>query len=109
MIASCDHPERPAFALATNATTLMPRHQDSENSPTTSIRTVPVVRAGEVVRLWRQEKLMHIEVAAISEEDGGVGKTIRVRLLRRGTDDQLIPEQFSGIIRGPSDVEMQPR
>jgi hypothetical protein len=37
-----------------------------------------------------------------------VGKTILVRLLRRNTDDQSIPEQFSGVIRGPSDVEMQP-
>jgi hypothetical protein len=44
----------------------------------------------------------------VSEESGGLGKTIRVRLLRRNADDQVIQERFSGIVRGPSDVEMQP-
>ena len=72
------------------------------------ISTAPVVRAGDIVRLWRQESFLRIEVAGMSEESGGLGKTIRVRLLRRNTDDQSIPEQFSGVIRGPSDVEMQP-
>jgi hypothetical protein len=109
MIASCDHPEWPSFAASTNATTAMPTHRESEHLSTTSIKSVPIVRAGEVVRLWRQENLLRIEVAAVSEEDGSLGRTIRVRLLRRSTDDQSIPEQFSGIIRGPSDVEMQAR
>jgi hypothetical protein len=66
------------------------------------------VRAGDIVMLWKQENLLRIEVTGISEESGSLGKTIRVRLLRRTTDDQFAQEQFSGIIRGPSDVEMQP-
>ena len=74
-----------------------------------SIRTAPIVRAGDVVRLWKQESSLRIELAGVSEESGGLGKTIRVRLLRRNTDEQSVPEQFSGIIRGPLDVEMQSR
>jgi hypothetical protein len=56
-----------------------------------------------------QEGVLRIEAAGVSEESGGLGKTIRVRLLRRNTDDQSIAKQFSGVIRGPLDVEMQPR
>ena len=54
-------------------------------------KTAPVVRAGDIVRLWRQESSLRIEVAGVSEESGGLGKTIRVRLLRRNTDDQSMP------------------
>jgi hypothetical protein len=61
-----------------------------------------------MVQLWRRESLLRIEVVGISEESGGLGKTIRVRLLPRNTDDQAVPEQVSGVVRGPSNVEMQP-
>jgi hypothetical protein len=69
---------------------------------------VAVVHAGDVVRLWRREDLLRIEVTGVAEESGGVGKKIRVRLLRRNTDGPSKEEQFTGIIRGPSDVEMLP-
>jgi hypothetical protein len=108
MIASCGHPEWPAFALATNGATSLTSPQEAQRSLADGVRTAPVIRAGDIVRLWKQEKLLRIEVAGVSEESGGLGKTIRVRLLHRNTDDQSIPEQFSGVIRGPSDVEMQP-
>ena len=66
------------------------------------------MRAGDIVRLWWQENLLRIEVAGVSEESGGLGKTICVRLLRTNTDAQLIPKHYFGVIRGLSDVEMQP-
>ena len=59
--------------------------------------------AGEVVRLWRQEDNLRIEVTAMSEENGGLGKAIRVRLMGGGSAEQ----QFIGIVRGVADVEMQ--
>jgi hypothetical protein len=106
MIASCGHPEWPAFALPANGGSL-PRASQETARPLT-VSTAPVVHAGEIVRLWRQESLLRIEAAGVSEESGGLGKTIRVRLLRRNTDDQSVPEQFSGIVRGPSNVEILP-
>jgi hypothetical protein len=60
------------------------------------------------VRLWKQEDLLRIEVAGVSEESAGLGQTVRVRLLRGNTDDQSISEHFSGVVRGPSNVEMLP-
>jgi hypothetical protein len=106
VIASCDHPEWPAFALRANEGSLLRMSQETARPLTLS--AAPVVRAGEIVRLWKQENLLRIEAAGVSEENGGLGKTIRVRLLRRNMDDQSIPEQLAGIVRGPSNVEILP-
>ena len=48
-----------------------------------------------------------VVVAGVAEENGGLGKIVRVRLLRRNADDQATQERFLGVVRGPSDVEMQ--
>jgi hypothetical protein len=109
MIVRCGHPEWPVVALPAIGASSLALPQVTERSASDTLSTVPIVRAGDIVRLWRQERLLRIEVAGVSEESGGLGKVIRVRLLHKNTDDQSIPEQFSGIIRGPLDVEMQPR
>jgi hypothetical protein len=108
-IASCSHPEWPVFAVpAPEGRSVVLSPSETQRSLTESVEVAPLVRAGDIVRLWRQEPLLRIEFAGISDESGGLGKTIRVRLLRRNRDDQSIPEQYSGVIRGASDVEMQP-
>jgi flagella basal body P-ring formation protein FlgA len=106
MVIRCDHPEWPAVALPLRDS-ILPlrlREQESEKYIPASV----VIRAGEIVRLWRQEISCRIEVTGISEGNGRLGDLIKVRLLRRNTDDQSIEEQFSGIVRGASDVEMKP-
>jgi hypothetical protein len=109
MIVSCDHPERPAFSLLTGESD-SPEHillRDPQTVPDNA-HVIPVVHAGDTVRLWRQEAVLRIEVAGVAEENGSLGKLIRVRLLRRNTDDQSTRAEFAGIVRGKSDVEMQP-
>lgn len=105
MIARCDHPEWPKFSLRAgekNTASARPVAQVREERRP----AVPVVRAGDVVRLWRQDDLLRIEVTGVAEESGSLGKMIRVRLLRRNTDVPSAEKQFTGIVRGPSDVEM---
>jgi hypothetical protein len=109
MIARCGHPEWPLVALPSNGASSVALTQETERSGGDGLSTGPVVRAGDIVRLWRQESYLRIEVAGVSEESGRLGKTIRVRLLHRKTDDQFLSEPFLGVIRGPLDVEMQPR
>jgi flagella basal body P-ring formation protein FlgA len=84
------------------------RTQETKRPLIEGTKTSPVVHVGDLVRLWKQESLLRIEVAGVSEESGSVGKTIRVRLLRSNMDGQTTTEQFSGVVRGPSDVEIQP-
>ncbi len=98
MVASCEHPEQPAFAiLANEAITGKPAYQRTDDS-------APVVRAGDVVRLWRQEEKLRIEMTAMSEESGGMGKAIRVRVMGANS----VERQFVGVVRGVGDVEMRP-
>jgi len=104
-IANCSHPEWPVFAVP--ASGAVPPAETQRPLTDKGGRTA-LVRAGDIVRLWKQESLLRIEIAGVSEENGGLGKTIRVRLLRRNGDGQSIPEQYSGVVRGPSDVEMRP-
>jgi hypothetical protein len=107
IVSSCDHTEWPVSAIQISGSDPAAPSQ-TKRIPVTSVRSIPVVHAGDIVRLWKQEDLLRIEVAGVSEETGGLGKIIRVRLLRRNPYDQAIQERFSGIVRGPSDVEMQP-
>jgi hypothetical protein len=109
-MSSCDHPERPAFSLLIEGSDPAAHSLLSESQIVTgSAQITPIVRAGDTVRLWRQEATLRIELAAVAEENGSLGKLIRVRLLlRRNTDDQSTQTEFAGIVRGRLDVEMQP-
>ncbi len=104
-ISSCSHPEWPSLVLSLPAgSSVQPRNAES------SIRSVepsPIVHVGDVVRLWKNEGVSRIEVVGVSEESGGVGKKVRVRLLHRNYDEEAAPRVLSGVIRGPSNVEMQ--
>jgi hypothetical protein len=108
MISSCNHPEWPAVALQAARTTPLKVPLEGKHPLIESVRHTPVIHAGDIVKLWRQEKFLRIEVAGVSEESASLGQTVRVRLLRGNTDDQSIPEQFSGVVRGPSNVEILP-
>lgn len=109
VISSCGHPERPAFSLPIEGSDSA--EHSSMREPQTFTDTAhitPVIHVGDTVRLWRQEAVLRIELAAVAEENGSLGKLIRVRLLRRNTDDQSNQTELAGIVRGKSDVEMQP-
>lgn len=103
-IVSCEHPEWPGISLRTRDADDTSR---KGSVPAREDRS-PLVRAGDVVELWRQEDLLRIEVAAVAEQNGGMGETIRVRLARRPGSYQSTEEQFNGVVRGRGDVEMQP-
>ena len=96
LIASCEHPEQPAFAVPAGAMVGAEPALGSKDDSSV------VVRAGDTVRLWRQEEDLRIEMAAISEENGGLGKTIRVRLIGAWSAER----QFVGVVRGVANVEM---
>ena len=97
VVASCERPEQPAFAVLTEEAIV------GKASSARKDDSAPVVRAGDVVRLWRQEDNLRIEMTAMSEESGGLGKAIRLRLMGADSAEQ----QFIGIVRGVADVEMR--
>lgn len=108
MVARCDHPEWPLSgfpASEKNAATLSSaeRQKGIEHS-----RSAPTVRAGDVVRWWKQETLVRIEASGIAEDSGEVGERIRVRILPANTEDPPPQESIVCVVVGPAVVEMQP-
>lgn len=106
-IVSCDHPDWPVISLQVHPADLGETSSEMQKFGAGGGYSSPVVHVGDVVRLWKQENLLRIEATGISEENGSLGKTIRVRL-RRSADGQPVQEHLFGVVRGPSDVEMQP-
>ena len=105
-ISNCSRPDWPEFALPVSGKGWTSKSQEA---PPPSIHDAKghVIHAGEIVQLWKQETSLRIETLGVSEENGGLGETIRVRLLRRSTGGQSGPEDLSGVVRGPSNVEIQ--
>jgi hypothetical protein len=103
MVIRCGHPDWPVLAVPANGASSI-----AATSATEGVRTAPMVRAGDIVRLWRQESLLRIEVSGVAEESGGLGSSIRVRLATGDTNEQSVQERFLGVIRGPWSVEIQP-
>jgi hypothetical protein len=102
-VVSCDHPEWPPVELAVRGR----RMETTESvSGDELFPQLPVVRAGDAVELWSMQDDIRIEVAAIAEQSGALGKTVRVRLMHRETLGSQIEEQFMAVVRGPHDVEM---
>lgn len=106
VVASCDHPERPSIAMQVSDERLEAVHPNLESRRQTTQSPFPIVHAGDLVQLWKQEQNLRIKVAGRAEENGAAGSRVRVRLIPSGFD--IGPEHtFIGIVRGPSDVEIE--
>lgn len=108
MMVDSDHPEWPAFALPLQSCDTVNAPHRTQQSYSSNIQTTLVVHAGDIIRVWRQESSLHIEVAGISEENGRLGQRIRVRLSQMDPQSSASPEQITGFVRGPSNVELHP-
>lgn len=108
MMVDRDHPERPAFALPLEGCEPVTAPQRPQRISSSKIQAPPMVHAGDIVRVWRQERSLRLEVAAVSEENGRLGQRIRVRLSPLDAQSSASPELISGLVRGPSSVELQP-
>ena len=103
-VVNCDHPEWPTQILSiSTGPSLQLSHTglDRVSSPI-------VIHAGDPIRLWRHEAFLQMQVAAISEENGSVGQTIRVRLTAARDGGSSLNTERSGVVAGPAYVEMRP-
>jgi hypothetical protein len=100
MISTCGHPELPATAV------LVP--DPRPGTPLSHSATNPAVgvHAGDLVRLWRQEQALRIELSGFAEESAATGRRVRVRVLSYGPHNAGQPHTLLGIVRGVRDVEI---
>ena len=108
LVDSCDHPEWPALEMPVPTVEKPQRTVEREMVSLEKKTAPPVVRAGDAVELWGIEGNLRIEVAAISEQSGRPGDTVRVRLMQRQAAGGQREEEFEGVVRGPRSVEMKP-
>ena len=72
-------------------------------------RPQPVVHARDRVLLWREERNLRLQLAAVAEQSGAVGESIRVRIPGASWGGGMQADQpVRGIVRGPAEVEMEP-
>ncbi|MEO6801997.1 MAG: hypothetical protein ABI197_01995 [Granulicella sp.] len=106
VIESCDHSDRPPVVVAMDA----PAPALPAATVTRPYTSLPLVRAGDIVRLWKNDRMAHLEIIGIAEENGAAGAHVRVRLAAsKDAEGQVVqPRYFAGIVRGPANVEMEP-
>ena len=108
LVESCDHPAWPALEVPV-PTVEKPQRIVERDMVALQQKAAPLaVRAGDAVQLWSIEGDLRIDVAAVAEESGALGATVRVRLMQRQTPGGQREAEFEGIVRGPRSVEMKP-
>ena len=100
----CAHPEWPARSVAVSAVLQSGRVQATEVSR--NVRTL-LVRAGDRVRLWQQDKNVRIEMTGVAEESARDGEHVVVRVTRQTEDANQAVRRIDGTVRGAGDVEME--
>lgn len=105
VIRSCEHLEQPSFTVPTELPVSGGSVMEARQ-----VALLPIVRPGDLVRLWRRDGYAHIELVATSEENGTVGTRIRLRLAAKPDADGQTgqPQYLAGVVRGPADVEIVP-
>lgn len=101
VIASCEHPGSPTFAVPLNS----PIPNSSGAASVLHDAAPAVVHAGEVIQAWQQGANLRIEVAGRAEESGAIGSRIRIRVLRTEPESGE-PLTVTGIVRGRGNVEI---
>jgi hypothetical protein len=106
LMVDCAHPERPSrWVLLTGDAKL--KGETKVQSVTAAVRGPMAVRAGEMVKAWRQDGMTSIETSGVAEQSGVAGTRIQVRLLRRDLDGQDVERHVSGVVDGVRSVELQ--
>ena len=111
VMVDCAHPEWPAKLVP-----LAGKDVVAVSAQTAAVIKAPaavvnegaslVVRAGETVRVWSNNGMVKMEMTGVAQESGGVGKRIRVRMLRQGMESIATEKVVTGLVAGLGSVEM---
>ena len=109
VMVDCVHPEWPAklvplvgkdvAQMQAVTAVVVPAAVVKETGPLT-------VKAGEMVRVWSNDGVVKMETTGVAQESGGVGKRIRVRMLRQGMESIATEKVVTGLVAGLGSVEM---
>lgn len=102
----CGHPGWPAIAVPTTVAPVAAEVTGSGGvlASVVVVRRAPLVRVGETVRLWQEDRNVRLQLPAVSEQNGAAGERIRLHVGQQG--GETLRTVF-GLVRGPGDVEME--
>jgi Chaperone for flagella basal body P-ring formation len=108
VVVDCEHPERPARLVPAVGKDVVPVRVVAAAVPVAVVKEIAplVVRAGETVRVWSNDGVVKMDTTGVAQESGGVGKRIRVRMLRQGMESTEVERFVTGVVAGPGSVEM---
>lgn len=99
------HPERPYRSeLADIPQPALPIASTSPLQPAVYIPPVFVVRTGDTVTLWSEERNLRMQLAAVAESNAAVGDRIQLRVKGIGANGDW---HATGLVRGSGEVEME--
>jgi hypothetical protein len=103
------HPERPTVAVLSGETEQEVARGGADTHSRAVATAVPVVRVGDRVVLWSAEKNLRLQLAAIAQENGAIGDHIRLSIPGAAWEgSSAVTQAVRGVVRGASDVEMEP-
>ena len=108
-VTNCEHLDWPAHLVSSSGTAPLMIEQIGRQGGGFVMphESHPVVRAGETVRLWCADDVLHVEVDAVAEETKQAGDRIRVRLPQGATSYNQEPSRhLVGIVRDSGSVEL---
>jgi hypothetical protein len=99
------HPERPYRSeLADSSPTALPTASASPVQPAVYTPPVFVVRTGDTVTLWSEERNLRMQLAAVAESNAAIGDRIQLRVKGIGANGDW---HATGLVRASGDVEME--
>jgi len=90
------------IAVPANGLTSFASPQKAERFVAEGSRSLPVVRAGEVVQLWRRKAFCVLKLLRLSEEVVVWVRPFECDCYTGNRRSSQVPEQVSGVIRGPA-------
>lgn len=105
----CTHPEWPAHLVAAAVPGLFTSSVTDQSAVAVSVSVDRplLVRAGDSVRLWEHDAMVHIEMSGIAEQSARVGERVVVRVTRQTDEAGQAIDRIGGIVRGAGDVELE--
>ncbi len=109
------HPERPTLAVMASGSEKLAARGAAAARNIAQAASLPVIHAGDPVRLWSAEKNLHLQLSAVALENGAIGDRIRLKIPGAGWESGSGWDgggsgqpMVWGVVRGAAEVEMEP-
>ncbi|WP_213803436.1 flagella basal body P-ring formation protein FlgA [Granulicella sp. dw_53] len=106
IVVDCDHPEWPAHMVKISNGPSSTKQMPNTLQGNPAIADLPIVRAGEKVKLWKKNDMVRIETFGFAQESGRKGERIKIRPEKDSAVGQNSAFFLLGIVQEHGAVEI---